>query len=103
MLFLRNNDLAAKMTIRPDKTIFQIATAGYTAEKIVYFLYANADVELDRKAVIAAKVGAALKAVAAGLADTEVEVLPFAEAVAAHGRMESRALNGRIVLSPQLG
>ena len=44
------------MTIRPDKTIFQIATAGYTAEKIVHFLYANADVTLDRKAVIAAKI-----------------------------------------------
>ena len=56
LLFLRNNDLAAKMTIRPDKTIFQIATAGYTAEKIVHFLYANADVTLDRKAVIAAKI-----------------------------------------------
>jgi NADPH2:quinone reductase len=47
-------------------------------------------------------VEAALKAVAAGLGDTEVDVLPFAEAVTAHERMESRALNGRIVLSPQL-
>jgi NADPH2:quinone reductase len=44
---------------------------------------------------------AALKAVAAGLADTEVDVLPFAEAVTAHERMENRSLNGRIVLSPQ--
>lgn len=43
---------------------------------------------------------AALKVVAAGLGDTEVDVLPFAEAVTAHERMESRALNGRIVLSP---
>jgi NADPH2:quinone reductase len=44
---------------------------------------------------------AALKALAAGLADTGVGVLPFAEAVIAHERMESRALNGRIVLSPR--
>ena len=28
-LFLKSNDLGARMTIRPDKTIFQIATAGY--------------------------------------------------------------------------
>jgi NADPH2:quinone reductase len=39
-------------------------------------------------------------AVAAGLGETEIEVLPFAEAVTAHQRMESRALNGRIVLAP---
>jgi hypothetical protein len=44
------------MTIRPDKTIFQIATAGYIAEKIVVFLYENATVALDRKAVTAAKI-----------------------------------------------
>jgi NADPH2:quinone reductase len=44
---------------------------------------------------------AALKAVAAGLGETEIEVLPFAEAVTAHRRMESRALNGRIVLTPR--
>jgi hypothetical protein len=56
LLFLRSNDLDAKMTIRPDKTIFQIATAGYTAEKIVSFLYDNADVALDRKAAAAAKI-----------------------------------------------
>jgi NADPH2:quinone reductase len=43
---------------------------------------------------------AALQAVAAGLAETEIDVLPFAEAVTAHERMESRALNGRIVLTP---
>jgi NADPH:quinone reductase len=45
---------------------------------------------------------AALRAIDTGLADTEIEVLPFAEAVTAHERTESRALNGRIVLSPQL-
>jgi NADPH:quinone reductase-like Zn-dependent oxidoreductase len=43
---------------------------------------------------------AALKAVAAGLGETEIDVFPFAEAVIAHQRMESRALNGRIVLTP---
>ncbi|MGW4463180.1 quinone oxidoreductase family protein [Micromonospora sp. NPDC004704] len=43
---------------------------------------------------------AALKAVAAGLGETEVDVLPFTEAVTAHERMENRALNGRIVLTP---
>ena len=43
---------------------------------------------------------AALKAAAAGLADTELDVLPFSEAVTAHERMESRDLDGRIVLIP---
>jgi NADPH2:quinone reductase len=43
---------------------------------------------------------AAVTAVAAGLADTEVEVLPFADAARAHERMETRALNGRLVLTP---
>ena len=43
---------------------------------------------------------AALKAVAAGLGETEIDALPFDEAVTAHQRMESRALNGRIVLTP---
>ena len=43
---------------------------------------------------------AALKAVAGGLAETEVDVLPLADAVTAHERMESRAVNGRIVLAP---
>lgn len=42
---------------------------------------------------------AALKAVAAGLADTAVDVLPFSEVVTAHQRMENRDLNGRIVLA----
>ena len=43
---------------------------------------------------------AALKAAAAGLGDTELDVLPFSEAVTAHERMESRDLDGRIVLIP---
>jgi hypothetical protein len=59
LLFLGSNDLDAKMTIRPDKTIFQIATAGYTAEKIVSFLYDDAEVALDRKAATATKILAA--------------------------------------------
>lgn len=44
------------MTIRADKTIFQVATAGHAAEKIVVFLYKNATVALDRKAASAAKI-----------------------------------------------
>lgn len=59
LLFLRSNNLAARMTIRPDRTIFQIATAGYTAEKIVCFLYDSADVALDRKAASATEIVAA--------------------------------------------
>jgi len=46
-------------------------------------------------------VEAALKAVAAGLGDAEIDVLPLARAVEAHQRMESRDLNGRIILTPQ--
>jgi hypothetical protein len=62
LLFLKNNDLGARMTIRPDKTIFQIATAGYIAEKIVAFLYESATVALDRKAAAAAKIAAVREA-----------------------------------------
>jgi NADPH2:quinone reductase len=43
---------------------------------------------------------AARAAVAAGLGDIVIEVLSFADAVTAHERMESRALNGRLVLTP---
>ena len=42
----------------------------------------------------------ALKAVAAGLGDTAVDVLPFSEAVTAHERMGSGDLDGRIALIP---
>ena len=42
---------------------------------------------------------AARAAVAAGLGETSVEVLPYEEAVLAHTRMESRELDGRIVLA----
>ena len=58
MSFLNSNNLDAKMTIRADKTIFQVATAGHTAEKIVVFLYRDATVALDRKAATAAKIAA---------------------------------------------
>lgn len=43
---------------------------------------------------------AALRAVAAGLGETEIDVLPFEKAALAHERMESRSLDGRIVLIP---
>lgn len=43
---------------------------------------------------------AALRAVAAGLCTTDVSVISFDDAVMAHERMESRALDGRIVLAP---
>jgi hypothetical protein len=59
LVFLQNNDLGARITIRPDKTIFQVATAGHIAEKIVSFLYEDATVALDRKAAKAAKIVAA--------------------------------------------
>lgn len=42
----------------------------------------------------------ALKAVADGLVDTEIELLPLAEAATAHKRLESHTANGRIVLTP---
>ena len=51
-------------------------------------------------AVVRPALEAALAAVAAGLGETEVDVLPFSAATVAHERMESRALNGRIVLTP---
>lgn len=45
---------------------------------------------------------AALAAVAAGLGRTEVDTLPFSQAATAHERMEKRALDGRIVLTPEI-
>jgi len=56
--------------------------------------YLPAHPEVVRPALVAA-----LEAVAAGLGETEVDVLPFTEAVTAHERVESRDLNGRVVLS----
>ncbi|MEU6520138.1 zinc-binding dehydrogenase [Streptomyces sp. NPDC046978] len=43
---------------------------------------------------------AAVSAVAAGLGRTEVDVLPFSQAVTAHERMTNRSLKGRIALTP---
>lgn len=43
---------------------------------------------------------AARAAVAAGLGETVVDVLGFSQAAVAHERMESRALAGRLVLTP---
>jgi NADPH2:quinone reductase len=43
---------------------------------------------------------AGLTAVAAGLGETEIDMLPFSAAVTAHERMENRTLDGRIVLTP---
>ena len=57
--FLQSNDLGARITIRPEKMIFQVATAGHIAEKIVSSLYENASVALDRKVASAAKILAA--------------------------------------------
>jgi len=56
LAFLKSNGLGARMTIRPDKTIFQVATAGHIAEEIVSFLYKNAVVGLDRKTASAEKI-----------------------------------------------
>ncbi|WP_366268445.1 zinc-binding dehydrogenase [Rhodobacter sp. 24-YEA-8] len=49
---------------------------------------------------VRAGLDAGLRAVAAGLLDTPIDLLSFAEASLAHARMESRALDGRIVLTP---
>ncbi|MFI0544326.1 zinc-binding alcohol dehydrogenase family protein [Streptomyces sp. WSLK1-3] len=51
--------------------------------------------------VVPAALAAAVEAAAGGLANTDVEVLPFSEAVTAHQRMESRDLAGRIALTPE--
>ncbi|MET8450969.1 hypothetical protein [Streptomyces sp. NPDC005209] len=45
---------------------------------------------------------AALKAVAGGLANTEIEVLPLTDAATAHERLENHATDGRIVLTPRV-
>ncbi len=51
--------------------------------------------------VIRPALEAAVDAVAAGLGQTEVDVLPLSEAAAAHERMENRSLSGRIALMPE--
>ncbi|MFG3587546.1 zinc-binding alcohol dehydrogenase family protein [Streptomyces sp. NPDC047990] len=50
---------------------------------------------------VPAALAAAVEATAAGLMETDVDVLPFSQAVTAHRRMESRDLNGRIALTPE--
>lgn len=52
--------------------------------------------------VLRPALAAARTMVAAGLGDTVVEALPFAEAALAHERMENRSLAGRLVLTPGL-
>lgn len=49
--------------------------------------------------VIRPALEAALNAVARGLVETEVEILPLGDAAIAHERMEARSLSGRIVLA----
>ncbi|WP_458248883.1 zinc-binding dehydrogenase [Streptomyces sp. MAI_2237] len=51
--------------------------------------------------VVPAALAAAVEVAAAGLANTDVEVLPFSQAVTAHQRMENRDLDGRIALTPE--
>jgi hypothetical protein len=51
--FLREEGLAARMTVRPSKSIYTVSTAGHTAAAIVHLLYANGPVALNRKAAAA--------------------------------------------------
>ncbi|MGJ6969958.1 quinone oxidoreductase family protein [Streptosporangium sp. G11] len=50
---------------------------------------------------VPAALASAVEATAAGLAQIDVDVLPFSQAVTAHQRMESREVNGRIALTPE--
>ena len=56
----------------------------------------------SRPQALRAGLEAALKAVTSGLIDISIDVLPFCAAATAHERMESRDLDGRIVLTPDL-
>jgi hypothetical protein len=51
--FLEKRNLARRMTISPDKSIYQVSTAGHLAELIIDELYRNAPMALDRKAAAA--------------------------------------------------
>jgi NADPH2:quinone reductase len=53
-----------------------------------------------RPEAVAPGAAAALQAVAAGLADVEVELLPLEQAATAHERMENHTARGRLVLTP---
>ncbi|GLZ02091.1 zinc-binding dehydrogenase [Actinoplanes sp. NBRC 103695] len=49
---------------------------------------------------VPAAAAAALTAAASGLADTEIELLPLADAATAHERLENHTARGRVVLVP---
>ncbi|MEU8613137.1 zinc-binding dehydrogenase [Actinoplanes sp. NPDC048791] len=49
---------------------------------------------------VPAAAAAALTAAASGLADTEIELLPLADAATAHERLEEHTAQGRVVLVP---
>lgn len=49
---------------------------------------------------VPAAAAAALTAASSGLADTEIELLPLAEAATAHQRLQEHTAQGRIVLIP---
>jgi hypothetical protein len=51
--FLKARNLARRMTIRPNKSIYQLSTAGHLAELIIDELYRKAPTALDRKAAAA--------------------------------------------------
>jgi DNA invertase Pin-like site-specific DNA recombinase len=51
--FLRGRGLSGRMTVRPEKTIYQLSTAGHLAELIIDELYRNAATGLDRKVALA--------------------------------------------------
>jgi hypothetical protein len=52
--FLRERNLAGRMTVVPHKSIHEVSTAGHLAELIIDELYRNAATALDRKAAAAA-------------------------------------------------
>jgi NADPH2:quinone reductase len=67
-----------------------VAVAGFGAG-----LYLPSHKEMARPAA-----EAAIRAVADGLADAEVEEMPLRDAAVAHQRLEDRSVSGRIVLRP---
>lgn len=54
--FLTERNLSGRMTIRPHKSIHELRTAGYLAERIIDELYRNATTALDRRAATAAPI-----------------------------------------------
>lgn len=51
--FLRERNLARRMTVSPHKSIYEVSTAGHLAELIIDELYRNATTALARKAAAA--------------------------------------------------